>query len=160
MKQLLSRLVRRVQKLTDYLRKRRKQGLRSPVAKKNRTAARKRITTLRTKIRSLRINWNGCEPLSNRNLRKAVRIGARYGLVVTSTTGGTHAPGSYHYTHHAVDIASGSVKQMKSAQRAIERELGRSVLLELFGPAEWYIKDQRRISGAFPDHHDHVHIAA
>lgn len=160
MKARLARLRRRVRKLTTYIRKRARKGLRSPVAVKLRKAARKRAKAIKKRLASLRVDWNGYPPLRNKRLRRAVRIASRYGLVVTSTTGGTHSPTSWHYKGRAVDLASGSVTQMKRAQGAIERELGRTNCLELFGPAAWYVKNGARYRGAFPDHGDHVHIAA
>lgn len=166
MKNVKARLQRWIQKLTSYIRARRKRGVRSPVAKKNRTGARAKIVKIRRALRERRIDWNGHPALSNRKLKKCARIGARYGLVVTSTTDGQHSPTSHHYSGHGLDIASGSTRQMVSAQRAILRELGADALLELFGPdnATW-VKNGQRITGAEgsaleTQHDNHVHVAA
>jgi hypothetical protein len=105
------------------------------------------------------VDWNGHPPLRVKRLRKAVRVAARYGLVVTSTTGGTHAPTSWHYKGRAVDLASGSVSDMAAAQAAIDRVVGRTNLLELFGPGRPNVKNGS-ICPPIPDHRDHVHVAA
>jgi hypothetical protein len=57
------------------------------------------------------------------------------GLYVTSTTGGTHAPTSYHYARplgRAVDVA-GPWEKMIAFQRAESAERA-GIYLELFGP--------------------------
>lgn len=106
-----------------------------------------------------RVSWNGYPSIRGRRIRRAIRIANANGLVVTSTTGGTHAPGSWHYAGRAVDLASPSSSAMKRAQIAIAHEIGRENILELFGPGSWYIKNGVKYDGAFPDHGDHVHVA-
>lgn len=106
-----------------------------------------------------RVDWNGYPRIRGRKIRRAIRIAHAYGLVVTSTTGGTHSPTSWHYQGRAVDVASGSSYNMKRAQKALVREFGTDTFLELFGPASWYVKNGDKYQGAFPDHGDHVHIA-
>lgn len=56
----------------------------------------------------------------------------RAGLRVTSTTGGRHAPGSYHYRRAAADVV-GSQWAMVRFQRREHRYHGRRYN-ELFGP--------------------------
>ena len=166
MQNVKARLQRWIQKLTSYIRSRRKRGVHSPVAKKNRTGARAKVVKIRRALRERRVDWNGHPALSNRKLKQAARIGARYGLVVTSTTDGTHAVGSYHYSGRGLDIASGSSRQMVSAQRAILRELGAASLLEVFGPDNAScVKNGAVITlaegSALENQHDnHVHVAA
>lgn len=165
MKRTLIRLRIRIRKLTRYIRSRFAAGLKAPVAKANRDEARKSASKLQRKIRSLRIDWNGHEPVQGRTLRKAVRIALAEGLVVTSTTGGTHTATSYHYQGRAVDLGSGSVAQMERAQKAIVRKVGVSNLTELFGPANTpWVKNGVGISGAEGSalenlHDNHVHVA-
>lgn len=106
-----------------------------------------------------RVRWNGYPRIRGRKIRRAIRIAQAHGLVVTSTTGGTHSSTSWHYQGRAVDVASSSVTKMKQAQIAIARDIGRENFLELFGPGSWYIKNGEKIKGAFPDHGDHIHIA-
>lgn len=83
---------------------------------------------------------------------------------VTATTDGTHAPGSWHYHHPlgwAVDLVFATVGQMEAFQRwVVERtEHDEKDWLELFGPADFYVKDGLRYTGHFPGHGDHVHGA-
>jgi hypothetical protein len=83
---------------------------------------------------------------------------------VTATTDGTHAPGSWHYHDPlgwAVDLIFATVAQMEEFQTwvAEKSERGPKDWLELFGPADFYVKNGDRIVGHFPDHGDHVHGA-
>jgi hypothetical protein len=162
MSRLITRINAAIGRMTGWIRTRRAKGLKSPVAVQNRRDARKRVVTLREKIRSLRIDWNGYPPIKGRTLRRCVRIAARQGLVVTSTTGGSHTPGSFHYSGRAVDMA-GTVAQMKKAQTAIAKEIGTENIAELFGPHPWFIDNGARSrtadGGPFPGHGDHIHIA-
>lgn len=166
MRKLLERLDKAVRGLTAKIKANRKAGKRAPKAKAKRAGARARIKSLRAKIAAQRIDWGGYPPVKGRTLRKGIRIAARYGLVVTSTTGGTHAPGSYHYSGRAVDLASGSSRQMVRAQQAILKEIGAASILELFGPdnAAW-VKNGAQIAGAEgsaleQQHDNHIHLAA
>lgn len=119
------------------------------------------VRKTRARIRARKINWNGHSKVRGRRLKKAIRIGQKYGLVVTSTTGGVHSPTSWHYKGRAVDIASGSAAQMSKAQGEICRQIGHRHLLELFGPAAApTVKNGQFIGGPFPDHGDHLHVAA
>lgn len=84
------------------------------------------------------------------------KIGAdKFGLTITSTTGGKHVPGSYHYSGRGVDLA-GSAKQMKKffkwASRYRPTEL-------FYDPAGHYWKNGKKVRGAIGGHSDHVHIA-
>lgn len=111
----------------------------------------------------LRINWNGHMPISRRyrKLRRATRIAQKQGCYVTSTTDGTHAPGSYHYSGRAVDFGSSDPSNgpEKRAQERIANKIPHRKIKELFGPLPWYIKDGVRHSGQFPGHGDHTHAA-
>jgi len=75
------------------------------------------------------------------------------GLRITSTTGGRHAPGSYHYSGRAFD-AAGSHRQMSQ----FYREMAGTNPTELFYDPSGGIKNGRSI-GAIGGHRDHVHIA-
>lgn len=89
----------------------------------------------------------------------AIRLGTKgarkFGLTVTSTTGGSHVPGSYHYKRRAVDVA-GSPRQMmkffKWARRFRPTEL-------FYDPAGYYYKNGKRVRGSIGGHSDHVHFA-
>lgn len=75
-------------------------------------------------------------------------------FTVTSTTGGQHAPGSYHYAGKAVDLVS---PDMLSLFHTLER--ASSSLSELFyDPAGYSYKKGARIA-PIGGHSDHVHAA-
>jgi hypothetical protein len=90
----------------------------------------------------------------------------RSGLVVTSTTGGRHAPGSYHYPRagkgQAVDVA-GPYARMVAFQRAEATRSNR--FNELYGPDNRAnIKNGTYVTlaeGSFLEqqHDNHVHAA-
>jgi hypothetical protein len=75
------------------------------------------------------------------------------GLRITSTTGGKHAPHSYHYRGRAFD-AAGS----KSAMAQFYREMAGTNPTELFYDPMGGIKHGRNI-GAIGGHGTHVHLA-
>lgn len=114
-------------------------------------------------------------PLGNvtpRVKREIMRAIAR-GCYVTSTTGGTHATGSYHYQvvaylhdgerrtgGRAADVAGGWVAMRRFYADVKRRERKRGTqFAEAFGPGNWYIKDGQTHAGQFPGHTDHVHVA-
>jgi hypothetical protein len=78
------------------------------------------------------------------DVKRFIARGYGRGLVPTSTTGGQHAPGSYHYQHRAADLGVrreeiGTAKGMKKLvafQRAEFRRFQRSGTVELIGPDE------------------------
>lgn len=83
--------------------------------------------------------------VDNAAVRRAVRRGYAAGLVVTSTTNGRHAPGSYHYLGDAVDqgLIPGEIGTAKGRRRLVRfqrAEIARwrrgrlTRLLELIGP--------------------------
>lgn len=86
---------------------------------------------------------------------------------VTSTTGGKHASGSYHYKGQAVDVA-GQQKGDSAAMLRIDQQLAAqygSGLKELIygGPGAVNLKDGKphQYSAAIlAQHKDHVHVAA
>lgn len=81
----------------------------------------------------------------------------RFGLSITSTTGGRHTAGSWHYSGHAADLA-GSPAAMMSATKYAYQNWG-SLLHELFYDP-WGGLDEGHQIGAIGGHSDHVHIAA
>jgi peptidoglycan hydrolase-like protein with peptidoglycan-binding domain len=91
---------------------------------------------------------------SNRaKLNFAGSLARRLGLTITSTTGGRHAPGSYHYRGRAIDVA-GSPARMA----AFFNRLAGTRPTELFYDPRGGIKNGRAI-GAIGGHGDHVHVA-
>jgi hypothetical protein len=113
-------------------------------------------------LRRREIDWNGCEPLTHPPLLEAVRGALSVpGLYITSTTGGTHSPGSYHYQDRAVDFGSNAGDEgpeIMAQERLLSRH-GAGYFAELFGPADWYVKNGVKYSGTFPNHGDHLHVA-
>lgn len=104
-------------------------------------------------------------------VKRFIRRGVRAGLVVTATTDGRHAPGSFHYQRwhnrgRGADMAAamtrvGIAKMKKFYQREYRREKAHSGVqyMELFGPGRHYVKNGQRRPGQFPGHDNHVHGA-
>lgn len=90
------------------------------------------------------------------SLRAAMALAQRMGLQITSTTGGGHAPNSWHYRGRAFD-AAGPANRMAAFFRAALKRYGRNIL-ELFYDPLGGIKNGQSI-GAIGDHMDHVHLA-
>jgi hypothetical protein len=86
-------------------------------------------------------------------LSDAMSVARGMGLRITSTTGGRHAPGSYHYRGRAFD-AAGSHAQMSG----FYRRMAGTNPTELFYDPSGGIKHGRSI-GPIGGHRDHVHIA-
>ena len=87
---------------------------------------------------------------------------------VTCTTGGVHAPNSYHYRGLAVDFAgpvptrdSAALLNICAAFEKIESRLAELI----YAGAPYQIKNGRRVAPSFygvttmANHHDHVHVA-
>jgi hypothetical protein len=51
------------------------------------------------------------------------KLAVEMGLTITSTTGGKHAPNSYHYSGKAIDVA-GDPKKMAAFTRAVKKRYG------------------------------------
>lgn len=90
---------------------------------------------------------------NSQKLQHAMSVAKKMGLTITSTTGGTHAPGSYHYQARAIDVA-GSPSAMARFYRYFQ---GKSPT-ELFYDPLGGIKYGQSI-GAIGGHGDHVHVA-
>lgn len=112
--------------------------------------------------REQKVNWSGKPPLTYQPLVKAARTALSVsGLYITSTTGGTHAPTSWHYFGHAFDAGSDATDEgpEKAAQQKLLDTYGAGYFAELFGPADWYVKNGIKYTGTFPGHDDHLHVA-
>ncbi len=83
----------------------------------------------------------------------AAKVARKMGLTVTSTTGGQHAPGSYHYSGRAVDVAGPA-----SAMARFYRFMAKKNPTELFYDPLGGIKNGVQI-GAIGGHSSHVHVA-
>jgi len=86
-------------------------------------------------------------------LQYAMRRARELGLTITSTTGGQHTPGSYHYRGRAADVAG-----PPAAMRQFYREMAQLRPTELFYDPMGGIKNGVNI-GAIGGHGDHVHVA-
>jgi hypothetical protein len=90
-------------------------------------------------------------------------IGKQFGLSIdgsNQTTGGKHAPGSYHYSGRAVDFGDAKNDPAKLRQLASWARKNSSRIKEFYyDPLGWYIKDGKIIKGSIGGHGDHVHIA-
>lgn len=75
------------------------------------------------------------------------------GLTITSTTGGKHAPRSYHYQGRAFDAAGAA-----STMGAFYDEMAKTNPTELFYDPKGGIKNGHNI-GAIGGHGTHVHVA-
>ena len=94
-------------------------------------------------------------------MRPAAQLAARFGLSVTSTTGGTHEPGSYHYRGLAIDVSNSSAPtpEMAAFFRAAERVFAGRLLELFYDPIGYYYDNNQRVPGQIGGHLDHVHIA-
>ncbi len=104
----------------------------------------------------------GSDPIGNvgsfggsnsQKLKHAMDVARKMGLTITSTTGGTHAPGSYHYSGRAIDVAGSP-----SAMARFYRYFASKSPTELFYDPLGGIKYGQQI-GAIGGHSDHVHVA-
>jgi hypothetical protein len=99
------------------------------------------------------------EHLSGGAIEIGKEVAKKFGLTVTSTTGGTHVAGSYHYQGRAIDIA-GAPAAMKAAFKYIQKNLPHHKLTELFyDPIGHYWDNGQKVHGAIGEHSDHVHLA-
>ena len=92
------------------------------------------------------------------SVRAGMALARALGLTITSTTGGKHAAGSWHYKGRAIDVA-GSAEQMMHFFRAAAAKYGKNILELFYDPAGWYIKNGHKVGGAIGGHSDHVHLA-
>jgi hypothetical protein len=92
-------------------------------------------------------------PNGGSQLSDAMSHARGLGLRITSTTGGKHAPRSYHYQGRAFDAAGSP-----AAMGQFYRDMARTNPTELFYDPMGGIKHGRNI-GAIGGHGNHVHIA-
>jgi hypothetical protein len=90
---------------------------------------------------------------NSQKLQHAMQVARRMGLTITSTTGGVHAPGSYHYQARAIDVA-GSPSAMARFYRYFQNKSPTELFYDPLGG----IKYGQSI-GAIGGHGDHVHVA-
>lgn len=111
-------------------------------------------------------NWRGIGPAGlHSGIRKVAAdvLGHFPGLSVTSTTGGSHVSGSYHYLGEAVDVA-GSTGVMHAASEWIKRSgLYRQLTEGIHNPNlsvnEGHFVDPSYYSAVWAEHANHIHLA-
>ena len=138
-----------------------KRGHRKQAGKHGRAARKLSALIARVKARFV-IDWNGHAPLTYKRIKKAARVALSVpGLYISSTTGGTHSPTSWHYKARAFDGGSGDPNEgpEKRAQEKLLKKFGPGYFAELFGPCDWYVKNGVVYKGTFPGHDDHLHVA-
>jgi hypothetical protein len=86
-------------------------------------------------------------------MNSAIHRAGQLGLHINSTTGGRHAPHSYHYQGRAVDFGGSA-----SAMRKFYSEMSRTHPTELFYDPMGGMKHGHNI-GAIGGHATHVHLA-
>jgi len=118
------------------------------------------------RIESLRINWNGCDPVGGSDLRKVIRWALNnFDVYVTSTNGGTHSTTSHHYNNDAVDLGANTQAEKDRCHRAILKKFGPGIFAELFGPEnDCFVKNgvtYTDVEGGFNEqlHDNHIHVA-
>ncbi len=94
----------------------------------------------------------------------ANRLVSQFGLGITSTTGGVHAPGSYHYQGLAADLGGPSASLLRASEYLKSSGTYRSLLEGIHNP-NLAVKNGQIFSGAGPfgsvwgNHLTHIHIA-
>jgi len=104
----------------------------------------------------LGVKAGGAAPVGGSNAQKlayAKRHAVAIGLRITSTTGGKHAPGSYHYAGRAIDVAGSASKMTR-----FYWDMHKMRPTELFYDPCGGVKHGRDI-GPIGGHGDHVHVA-
>jgi hypothetical protein len=93
-------------------------------------------------------------------LQQILDYGRAFGLTPSSTTGGQHAPGSFHYQGRAADFgdAANSVEDLRRAhQFLLDHPEGIQEAFYDVNPA--YIDNEQVTQGTFGGHGDHLHLA-
>jgi Putative Flp pilus-assembly TadE/G-like len=95
-------------------------------------------------------------------MRPAAQLAQRLGLQITSTTGGTHAAGSYHYQGLAIDVSnsSGPTPQMEAFYDTAKQAFAGRLLELIYDPRGAIYEDGvEHPPYTEGGHSDHVHIA-
>jgi hypothetical protein len=94
----------------------------------------------------------------------ANRLTRQFGLSITSTTGGQHAPGSFHYQGLAADLGGSSGAMNRAAAWLLSSGAYRSLLEGIHNP-NLSVKNGQRVPPSFwggavwGQHANHIHIA-
>jgi hypothetical protein len=102
--------------------------------------------------------FGGALGMMSGSLGAASSLAQNLGLTITSTTGGKHAPGSYHYAGRAIDVAGSPGAMLAYAQRLASTSGGRMAEL-YYTPLGFSIKNGVKVPWTIPNHMDHVHVA-
>jgi hypothetical protein len=102
--------------------------------------------------------FGGALGMMSGSLGAASSLAKNLGLTITSTTGGKHAPGSYHYAGRAIDVAGSPGAMLAYAQRLASTSGGRMAEL-YYTPLGFSIKNGVKVPWTIPNHMDHVHVA-
>jgi hypothetical protein len=91
------------------------------------------------------------------------RLSSMFGLQVTSTTGGTHAPGSYHYLGLAEDLGGSEDAMARASAYLMSSGTYRSLLEGIHKPG-LSVKNGKTVpssfwGGVWDQHANHIHIA-
>lgn len=95
--------------------------------------------------------------------RLANTLASRFGLTITSTTGGQHAPGSYHYRGLAADLGGSNAAMSAASSWLMSSGTYRSLLEGIHDPG-LSIKNGQQVPSSFwgavwGQHANHIHIA-
>lgn len=124
-------------------------------------------------------DWNGFPPINSARMRRVVKRANKAGLVVTSTSGGSHATTSYHYLKRAADFGFSGAdlnklnadqrrRRLVAFQKAEYRRArlrGFVTYLEIIGPDNTYNVLRSRSTSLAEGtsleqmHDNHVHVA-
>jgi hypothetical protein len=102
--------------------------------------------------------FGGALGMMSGGLGAAGSLAQNMGLVITSTTGGKHAAGSYHYAGRAIDVGGSPSSMLAYAQRLASTSGGRMAEL-YYTPLGFSIKNGVKVPWTIPNHMDHVHVA-
>lgn len=97
-----------------------------------------------------------------KSLQQAMQAAVAMGLQITSTTGGRHAPNSWHYRGRAFDASNGfgPTPQMMRFAKFMEATAGKRLLELFYTPLGYSIKNGQRVAPiAAGGHNNHVHVA-
>lgn len=103
------------------------------------------------------VNWGG-HPAANAGLIPFVQAANALGVMVSSTTGGTHAAGSQHYSGDAVDLSNGSspTPEMDKLYASLVPYAKSGAISQLIYRDHFW--DNGNVIGGIGGHDNHVHV--
>lgn len=132
--------------------------------------AQRRVDTFATSLLSsgtTPINWAGGSNTVSLIEQLARTLPGGNSMQVTSTTGGGHANGSYHYRGEAVDFSNGTgnTPEMLAFDRAWASKYGASLAELIYtAPGSVFVANGHTVPGSYyssvlDEHRNHVHVA-